>query len=216
MGAKTSMLVYSDGNTASSLKNNPTLDREKTAKLVRELFPREKLNSIEDGNLSYTSPPDDMIYAGCFSGVFIVAAEEVAIDFPSKLPSSFLNTKYGETIQLHAMHSVVDWFAFAVWKNGKLERSLSLSPDSGIMEDIGNKLSFEIPYWEGKFPAIDPEEEEEDDDYPFKFHPLELGEATLKAFFGYVLEGVIDPSLIEPEEIPLLGFKRTKPWWKMW
>ena len=216
MGAKTWMLVYSDGNTASSLKKNPTLDRVKTEKLVRELFPREKLKSIEDGDLSYTSPPDDIIYAGYFSGVFIVAADEFAIDFPSKLAPSFLNTKYGETIQLHAMHSVVDWFAFAVWKNGKLERSLSLSPDSGIMEDIGKKLSFEIPYWEGKFPAIDPEEEEEDDDYPFKFHPLELGEATLKAFFGYVLEGVIDPSLIEPEEIPLLGFKRTKPWWKMW
>jgi len=213
MGVKTCMLVYSDGNTASSLKNNPTLDREKTEKFVRELFPREKLKSIEDGDLSYTSPPDDIIYAGCFSGVFIVAVEEVAIDFPSKLPLLFLNTKYGETIQLHAMHSVVDWFAFAVWKNGKLERSLSLSPDSGIMEDIGKKLSFEIPYWEGKFPAIDPEEE---DDYPFKFHPLELGEATLKEFFGYVLEGIVEPSLIEPERIPLLGFKRIKPWWNMW
>ncbi|MGW3628080.1 DUF6928 family protein, partial [Streptomyces sp. NPDC000880] len=29
------------------------------------------------------------------------------------------------------MHSVVDWLAFAVWEDGRLIRSLSLSPDDG-------------------------------------------------------------------------------------
>ena len=216
MGAKTWMMVYSDGNVASSLKQNSELDRGKTVEFVKKLFPQENLESIEDGDLSYTSPPDDIIYAGYFSGVFIVAAKEFAIDLPSQLSASFINKTYGNTIQLHAMHSVVDWLAFAVWKNGKLERSLSLSPDSGILEDIGEKLSFEIPYWSGEYPAIDPEDEEEGDEYPFKFHPLDLGEASLRDFFGYVLEGVVDSSLIEPEEIPLLSFKRTKPWWKIW
>ena len=110
------------------------------------------------------------------------------------------------------MHSVVDWLAFAVWKYGNLERSLSLSPDSGILEDIGEKLAFENPFWNGEYPAVDPEE----DDYPFQFHPLELGEAALREFFGYVLEGVVDASLIEPENIPLMGFRRAKPWWKLW
>ena len=216
MGAKTWMIVYSDGNVASVLKQNPELDRGKTVEFVKKLFPQENLKSIEDGDLSYTSPPDDIIYAGYFSGVFIVAAKEFAIDLPSQLPVSFINKNYGNTIQLHAMHSVVDWFAFAVWKNGKLERSLSLSPDSGILEDLGEKLSFEIPYWDGEYPAIDPEDEEEGDEYPFKFHPLDLGEASLRDFFGYVLEGAVDPSLIEPEDIPLLSFKRPKPWWKIW
>ncbi len=88
---------------------------------------------------------------------------------------------------------------------------MSLSPDSGIIENIGNKLSFEIPYWNGEHPAVDPE-----DGYPFKFHSLELGEAALKYFFSYVLEGMIDETLIEPEEIPLLRFKRTKQRWKIW
>jgi len=210
MGAKTWMIVYSNGNAASSLKQNSDLDREKTVERVKELFPQENLESIEDGDLSYTSPPDDIIYAGYFCGVFVIAAGEFAIDYPSKLPESFINTNYGNTIQLHAMHSVVDWLAFAVWKNGKLERSLSLSPDSGIIEDFGEKLDFEIPYWAGKYPAIDPEDEEEGDEYPFKFHPLDLGEASFRDFFGYVLEGVFDSSLIEPENIPLLGFKRTQ------
>jgi hypothetical protein len=37
------------------------------------------------------------------------------------------------------MHSVVDWFAYAVWIDGQLRRSLSLSPDSGIMEIVGTE-----------------------------------------------------------------------------
>jgi hypothetical protein len=112
------------------------------------------------------------------------------------------------------MHSVVDWFAFAVWRGGRLERALSLSPDSGILEDIGAKLPFEQPYWAGEHPAIDPEEEE--DTYPFVFHPLELGEAALGEFFGYQLEGVLDETLFDPEEIALMRFKRGRRGWKLW
>jgi hypothetical protein len=211
MGAKTWMLVYSDGNVAETLKKNSQLDRDKTIKLTKELFPKENLEQIQDGDLSYTCPPDDIIYSGYFSGVLIIAAKEFGIDFPSKLSYSFLNQKYGKTIHMHAMHSVVDWFAYAVWKNGNLERSLSLSPDNGIIEDIGEKLAFELPYWKGEYPAVDPKEE-----YPFKFHPLDLGEAALSEFFGYVLEGAYESSLFEPEDVPLLGFKRVKPWWKLW
>jgi hypothetical protein len=85
-------------------------------------------------------------------------------------------------------------------------RSLSLSFDSGILENIGDKRSFEIPYWAGKHPAIDGDDE--DAEYPFPFHPLELGEAALKEFFGYNLEGEIDESQPDVESIPLLTFKR--------
>ncbi|TQJ25489.1 hypothetical protein FBZ33_5842 [Micromonospora sp. A202] len=40
------------------------------------------------------------------------------------------------------MHSVVDWLSFAVWENGVLIRSLSLSPDGGIQENIGKPYDF--------------------------------------------------------------------------
>jgi len=211
MGAKTWMLVYSEGNAAEVLKSNPEIDRDKTIEFTQKLFPKEKLEPIKDGDLSYTCPPDDIIYAGYFSGVYVVAAKEFGIDFPSNLQASFINSNYGNIIQLHAMHSVVDWFAFAIWENGKLKRSLSLSPDSGILEDIGEKLPFEIPYWNDEHPAGDPE-----DEYPLPFHPLELGEIALSEFFGYVLEGAFESSLFEPEDVPLLGFKRIKRWWKFW
>jgi hypothetical protein len=93
------------------------------------------------------------------------------------------------------MHSVVDWFAFAHWNNGRLVRSLSLSPDSGILEDIGLKLAFEEPYWSGQHPAGD----DEDDEYPLPFHPLDLGEAALSEFFGGQIDGFIR----------LIQYKRT-------
>jgi hypothetical protein len=138
-----------------------------------------------------------------------MAAKEFGIDYPSKLPVSFIRG-HG-TVYLHAMHSVVDWFAFAKWNNGHLVRSLSLSPESGILEDIGERLPFEEPFWSGQRPAADGE-----DEYPFQFHPLELGEAALKEFFGYQLEGPIDRSLLEPESVLLIKYKRSRSRWKFW
>lgn len=214
MGAKTWMLVLADSDARNALAAKPSLDREATQKLADSLFPGEKLEPIGDGDLSYTCPPDNEVHIGCFPGVSVVAAKEFGIDYPSKLHQRFIAAGGKGTVTLHAMHSVVDWFAYAMWANGKLVRSLSLSPDSGIMEDIGQHLPFEEPYWSGAHPAVD---DEEVDAYPFPFHPLELGEATLKDQFGYQLEGYIDASLLEPESIPLVRYKRSRsPWWKFW
>lgn len=212
MGAKTWMLVYANVSVAEALKGGPPLDREATLKLAHNLFPKHKLKPIGDGDLSYTCPPDDEVHIGCFPGVSVLAAKEFGIDYPSKLPQPFLAAGEVGTVYLHAMHSVVDWFAYAQWTNGRLVRSLSLSPDSGILEDMGQRLPFEEPFWLGQHPATDDPE----DDYPFPFHPLELGEATLKELFGYQLEGFIDSALLEPESIPLVKYKRSSSRWKLW
>jgi hypothetical protein len=110
------------------------------------------------------------------------------------------------------MHSVVDWFASAQWTNGQLGRSLSLSPDSLSLNTSGNGLPFEEPFGSGQHPASD----DAQNDYPFQFHPLDLGEAVLKEFFGYHFEGFIDPTLLEPESIPLVKYKRSRSRWKLW
>lgn len=214
MGAKTWMLVYARANVAEILKSGPVIDRKATQRFVSELFPKERLEPAGDGDLLFTNPPDQEIFAGCFPGVAIVAAKEFGIDYPSKLPARFIAAGGDGCVYLHSMHSAVDWFAFAQWRQGELVRSLSLSPDSGILEDIGEHLPFEEPYWSGQCPATDGDDD--DDEYPFPFHPLELGEAALKEFFGYQLEGVIDDSLLEPETVPLMKFRRLRPWWKLW
>ena len=214
MGAKTWMLVYASKDVPETLKSRPTIDRDASAALARKLFPTHPLKPLEDGTIASVCPPGDEIMVACFPGVSVVSAVEFGIDYPSKLPKEFLEPAARETVYLHAMHSVVDWFAFAVWKGGSLQRALSLSPDSGIMEDIGARLTFELPYWEGKHPAVDPEDR--DDSYPFPFHPLDLGEAVLANLFGYHIEGEIDTSLVDPEDLPMMRFKRSKPWWKLW
>ena len=108
-------------------------------------------------------------------------------------------------LYLHAMHSVSDWFAYAVWEgDGYLRRALSLSPDSGIIENLGRPLGFERPYWAGDHPVdwLD----DDDDPYPLPFHPLELAEDALRDLFGFNFEGAYqedDPNL---ERIVLAGF----------
>jgi hypothetical protein len=208
VGAKTWMLVYSTGDVIAALKRAPKLDRDKTFALATTLFPNDCLEPIGDGDLLCTCPPKRELHVGCFPTVSIVAAREFGLDYPSKLPASFIAQGGSETIYLHAMHSVVDWLAFAKWSKGQLIRSLSLSPDSGILEDIGQQLPFEEPFWSGRHSV--------GDDYPLPFHPLELGEEVLKQFFGYQLEGNVDSELLEPESIPLIKYKRKRSWWKLW
>jgi hypothetical protein len=213
MGAKTWMLVYAESNARQALASGPQLDRDATFQLAKKLFPKEKLEPLSDGDLFYTCPPDDELHIGCFGNVTIIAAKEFGIDRPSELSTSFIDAGGSGTVYLHAMHSVVDWFAFAVWSDRKLVRSLSLSPDNGIIENFGERLPFEVPFWLGENPAVD---ESEGDSYPFPFHPLELGEAALCEFFGYMIEGSLISTLINPESIPLVRYRRSRSRWKFW
>jgi len=211
MGAKTWMLVVADSNPRQALAAEPTLDVEASQRLAAALYPNQRLEPIGEGSLAYTCPPDAELLVGCFPGVAVLAAKEFGIDRPSKLARHF--SAAGANVTLHAMHSVVDWFAYAVWQNGQLQRSLSLSPDSGIIEDLGERLPFEIPFWVGSHPAVDAE----DKTYPLPFHPLDLAEAALAELFGYQLEGFADAALLDPESIPLLRYRRHRPaWWKFW
>lgn len=227
MGAKTCIVVQSQHDVRTILAEYPELDDATTGQFVASLFPGVQFLPPRPTDLSDTYVWDNSVVAGCFSGLRIVVTGEVAVDRPSELDTRFI-AKSGTTI-LHAMHSVVDWFAFAVWQDGRLIRSLSVSPENGVIEDIGERLAFEMPYWNGAHPAVDPAEEQAG--YPLPFHPLDLGAAALPEFFGFQLEGVVDTSLLPPERIRLLRFGNpnkapghkamnaappVRPWWKFW
>ncbi|MFI0410867.1 DUF6928 family protein [Actinomadura sp. 3N508] len=98
-------------------------------------------------------PPYGMTYAASLPGVDLVCDQRVMLDRPSELAAHLAEASAGRRLVLHAMHSVVDWLAFAIWEDGRLIRSLSLSPDNGVMENIGGPLSFEAPYWAGEHPV---------------------------------------------------------------
>jgi len=222
MGAKTCLVAQAQGDARRILAECPELDETATASFVASLFPGARFGEPQAADLSCTYLSDKSVVAGCFPGLRIVVTAEVAIDRPSELPPRFI-AETGTTV-LHAMHSVVDWLAFAVWKDGVLVRSLSLAPDHGVIEDIGERLAFEKPFWDGDHPAVDPEDEP--DGYPLPFHPLDLGEEALREFFGFQLEGFVDATLLEPERVRMLCFgdpdkapapaRVQKTWWKFW
>lgn len=82
MGAKTWMLVYATGTVSDTLRSQPQLDRAATQQLAGRLFPKDKLEPVGDGDLSYTCPPDDELYIASFPGVSIVAAKEFGLTTP--------------------------------------------------------------------------------------------------------------------------------------
>ena len=217
MGAKTSMIVCSERPPIDVFKASPTLDRAMSMDLAARLFPNCLFEPLDDGSLNDTFPEDDEVLVGCLDGVSVVAAPEFGLDRPSELSANVFDVFPTGRVYLHAMHSVVDWAAFAVWENKVLLRSLSLSPENGILEQKGARLPFEEPYWGGAHAL------ESAESYPFPFHPLELAETALFSFCGYKLEGDLSIVAFDPESIPLVRLKRLKsqakknrPWWKLW
>ncbi|CCK29982.1 hypothetical protein BN159_5603 [Streptomyces davaonensis JCM 4913] len=214
MGAKTGLLVYADGDVPGLLRGVRAADLDRTATMVGRLRPGCEIETCGGSNLGDgVYPPKGTVYAASWPGVEVIGDQSVMIDAPSQLPEHVVAASAGRRLVLHAMHSVVDWLAFAVWEDGRLVRSLSLSPDSGIIENIGEPLPFEQPYWAGDRPAdIVPWPGEEEEPYPLPFHPLDLGEDALRALCGFVVEGRPDPDDIDADAIKLHGFRVRDPY----
>jgi hypothetical protein len=213
LGAKTGFLVYADGDVPGLLREVGTANLERTADMMRRLYPGWEIEESKGSNLwSGVYPPEGTAYAASWPGVEVIGDQGVMIDAPSELPEHLVAASAGRRLVLHAMHSVADWLAFAVWEDGRLVRSLSLSPDSGIIENIGEPLPFELPYWAGDRPVdVIPWPDEDEEPYPLPFHPLELGEDALRALCGFVREGLPEPDDIDTDTIRLHGFRVRDP-----
>ncbi|GAA1657344.1 hypothetical protein GCM10009733_063770 [Nonomuraea maheshkhaliensis] len=212
MGAKTSLIAYSDGDLPGLLRTLHRPDASATAALIDRAFPGWAVSPAEPGNLSDdVRPPEDLAYATSFPGVELICSDSFMLDNPSLLPSHLVEASRGRRLVLHAMHSVVDWLAFAVWEDGRLVRSLSLSPGHGVIEDIGEPFPFELPFWEGLHPVEPDPAWGDTEPYALPFHPLELGEVALHVLFGFTIEGDVHPEDVDPEDVALLGFNVVDP-----
>ncbi|MFG3077194.1 DUF6928 family protein [Streptomyces sp. NPDC048225] len=81
-----------------------------------------------------------------------------------------------------------------------------------MIESIGEPLPFELPYWAGDRPAdVISWPDEDEETYPLPFHPLELGEAALRALCGFVQEGRPEPDDVDADTIRLYGFHLRDP-----
>ncbi len=212
MGAKTGLLVYADGEGPGLLKQVGAADLDQTSAMMQRLYPGWAIEAAAGSNLGDgVYPPDGRAYAGSWPGVELVCDRRVMVDHPSQLPEELVAASAGRRMVLHAMHSVVDWLAFGVWENGRLVRALSLSPDSGILENIGEPLPFELPYWAGERPAEVVPWPDREQPYPLSFHPLEMGEDALRTLCGFTVEGRPEAGDVDADAIDLHGFLVRDP-----
>lgn len=206
MGAKTALLAFAEGDIATALSSTARADQAATEVLVRQVLPGYAVERAEDTTLSEPYPDDDITIATSLPGVDVFGDRRLMFDRPSELPDHLHEVAAGRRIVLHGMHSVVDWLSFAVWENGELIRSLSLAPDDGIIENIGEPFDFERPYWAGEHPVEPWPGMEDEEPYPLPFHPLDMGEDALRALFGFILEGMPMDTDIDADTVPLYGF----------
>jgi hypothetical protein len=201
LGAKTALLAYAASDPVESLRQAREFDPDATRALVAATHPAWEGAASSSGDLlDGCYPPEGTVYAGSFPGIDILCDRDVMDYLPSEFPTRYLDAAAGRSVVLPAMQSVTDTFAYAIWENGSLVRSLCLSPDDGIVENIGDPLPFEAPYWAGEHPA--------EDRYPLPFHPLDLGgDAALRALFGFILEGRRRPTDIDAGSVKLAGFQ---------
>ncbi|MGI5149722.1 DUF6928 family protein [Plantactinospora sp. CA-294935] len=212
MGAKTALFAFTDGDLLPALLGATVCDPAEAEEVVRRVHPGHEVTRIGDGTLfDRPYPPDDITYATVLAGAELLCDRRLVRDRPSELPEHLRAAGAGRRIVMHGMHSVVDWLCFAVWEDGRLVRSLSLSPDSGIEENIGEPYDFERPFWAGEHPVEPMPGWPDQGPYPLPFHPLELGEVALRALFGFVVEGRPDPDDIAAEAVSLHGFRVTDP-----
>ncbi|SNY70330.1 DUF6928 family protein [Paractinoplanes atraurantiacus] len=209
MGAKTALLAFTDGDLRPAMRGAVQADPVEVLELVREFHPDYEVTPIGDGSLDdHCFPEDDVTYATVLAGAELFCDQRL-VGLPSELPERLLRAGAGRRILMHAMHSMSDALTFAVWEDGELVRSLSVSPDSGVVENIGQPYEFELPYWAGEHPVETTFPGQ--GAYPLDFHPLVLGEEALRAFFGFNLEGWREPDDVDPVEVPLHGFRVADP-----
>lgn len=206
VGAKAGILALGDRDFAASLRQLPLADAERTGALVAAIFPGYQVELARGWPLAESAyPDDDVVYALSVPGLDILCDRRFMLDRPSELPAHVLEVAAGRRVALCAMHSVDDSFAYAVWASSELVRSLSLSLPGRIVEDIGEPLEFERPFWARRQAALDR--------HPgvLGFHPLDLGQQAMRFLFGFALEGRAEPDDVEAGQITMLGYRVTDP-----
>jgi hypothetical protein len=190
MATNSTVVMYADSSPVDVLRAYPVLDKPATRTLVDRLFPGASVEEIGDELLADAlDPPEDVVYLGCFPGLELACCWQLIGERPSQSGERLLGGPARKLLYLHAMHGDVDWCSFGLWRDGQLVRGVSVGRDAGVLEDFGEHLDFERTYWDGQ-----PD-------------PMTLGGAALRNFVGLVLEGAKRHDDVDPEIIPVVGYR---------
>ncbi|MFI5733145.1 DUF6928 family protein [Kribbella sp. NPDC051587] len=201
MGSRAAVIMFADQAPREVLQAEPVIDEGRSRRLAESLL-GGAAEQVEALGLDLALWPErGLVTAASASGVDIVCSREFARNRPSELTADVLRLSGGRDAYGVFLESSEDWTGFATWSGGTLTRSLSLGVATGVIEDIGERLAFEEAFWAGGHPVSHLP------DYPLPFHPIELGNEALKAFFGFVIEGSLRGTSVEPDEIEVSTFR---------
>ncbi|WP_232251236.1 DUF6928 family protein [Actinoalloteichus sp. GBA129-24] len=199
------MVVFSEGYAKEAFRVPfPKIDASR-AKSLAETVLGGPVREAEPLSLDLAVWPDEgVVCVASFAGLDVIFSRALVRSRPSLLAGTISPLAQKGNAYVVFMHSAEDWAAFATWSDGDLVRALSVSPADGIIEDVGDRLSFESPFWNGERQLL------HGVDYPLPFHPVDLGNEALREFFGFVLEGREDPFCFDPEEVEILSFRADR------
>lgn len=92
MGARTAVLVYTDGEPAELLRDAPDLDPEATKALIAKTNPAWAGTAFSaSGSLGdVICPGEGIVFAGVFPGIEVLCDRQLMIERPSQLPARLL------------------------------------------------------------------------------------------------------------------------------
>ncbi|AZQ32128.1 hypothetical protein EJ357_47570 [Streptomyces cyaneochromogenes] len=196
MGSKVSVLAFAHQTPREVLHSELVDDAVSSRRLVERILPDQGMEPVGPVTLDEALwPLPGIACAGSFEGLELITSQDLRERRPSDLTDDI--HRWGDDRSAFAvfMDSIVGWAAFAMWDHGRLRRSVSISHEEGIIEDEGVRFTFEQTYWDRSLSSR------------LGFHPIELGNEALRAFFGFVLEGRWDQHCIDPEEIAVTEYR---------
>lgn len=199
MGMKAQLVSVSPGFPRDDLvryRIGPVDDSRRAAESV---LPGLIGDQIGDGNLGDDCYPQMRVYVGTFGDTWIVASAHDSLLDWSPRPA-----ERGRNAFRVFMHSVVTMAGFTYWGADGSRREFVGSWEDGAPVNVGDPLPFEHSFWAGE---QDPDGEANaihGSDMPF--NPMDLGEEALRAFFGFVGEGVPTPTDLDAFDVVLHGF----------
>lgn len=192
------LIAVSDGLPRDDLASRPIGSVDESRRAAESVLPGLVGEQLPDGNLAEDCYPSEGIYAGTFGNTWVVASQHQALyDWAPPFDG-------GRNAYRVFMQSVVSAAGFAYWGADGSSREFGGSWEDGAPINGGENLPFELPFWAGERDEFGEATELHGSDMPF--NPMDLGEEALRAFFGFVGEGVPGPGDLDAFEIGLHGF----------